>query len=166
MAWDQPRELRAQRLLVDLVAETCPEAVLVEFDETPEGGYVFRVEIPGEIGKDLQISKRLVHAALRDRGSLAAVRQMLKFHFLHLVSRRTVNEARAIRSARPRRALMLGVVRELDPSRRIIVVGDIALSVSSALSLVGLSPGMVVSVTWREAGGRREAIALRWRPAS
>jgi hypothetical protein len=162
----EPPASAVRRLLAGLVAELCPEAVLVEFDETPDGGFAFRAEIPGDVGKDVQISKRLLHAAFRDRGSLAAVRRILRANLLRLSTKRTASEARAIRPARLPRALMLGVVREVDPGRRTIVVGDVEVWVGRGLSLAGLAPGMVVTVTCREADGRREAIALRWRHAS
>ena len=162
---DSP-ELAAQSLVAALVIEICPDATLVEFDETPDGAYLFRVEIPGENGKDLRLSKRLLHAALRDRRSLAAVRQLLRSNFLTLKAKRAVSDARAIRAARPSRTtVLLGVVTRVDLRLRTLWVAKTEVRVATAVALDEIVPGMVVTATCQEQDGRMEAIAIRWRRA-
>lgn len=151
-------DLRARHLLEKLLVELSPGATLADFDETADGAYAFRVEIPGELGKELHLSKRLVQAALRDRRSLAAVRRLLRANLLVLVT------GRAVRAARPSPATVtLGAVTDVDAVARTIAIGDAVIHVPGWLRIEELTPGTMVSAAWREVDGRKEALAVRWR---
>ena len=159
-------DLRARSLVENLLAELSDDdAMLADFDETPDGGYCFRVEIPGELGKELQLSTRLVQAALRDRRSFVALRQILRANLLALTAKRDVSTARVPRAARPAPTVIsVGVVTDVDEEAGTIVLGDTVIWVGERMPFGGLPAGSAVTVAWQERNGRNEAIAIRYRP--
>lgn len=119
------------------------------------------MEIPGELGKELQLSKRLVQAALRDRRAFVALRQILRANLLTL----TAKAARVTRAARPAPTVIsVGVVTGVDEEAGTIVLGDTLIWVGERVPFGGLPPGSAVTVAWQERNGRNEAIAIRCRP--
>jgi hypothetical protein len=159
-------DLRARQLLERLLAELSLSATLADFDETANGGYSFRVEMSGELGKELHLPKRLVQAGLRDRRSLAAVRQILRANLLVLATGREVRAAQAARAARPSpTSVTLGAVTDVDTTARTIVIRDAVIHVPRSARIAELTPGTMVSAAWRQVNGRKEALAVRWRRA-
>jgi hypothetical protein len=159
-------DLQARELLERLLTELSASATLADFDETADGSYVFRVELPGELGKELHLSKRLVQAALRDRRSRVAVRQLLRSNLLTLTTGREIRAARAAQAGRlPVTTVTLGAVTRVALAARTITLAGAVIAVPAWVRLEELAPGIMVSVAWREVDGRKEAIAVRWRRA-
>jgi hypothetical protein len=158
-------DLRARSLVEHLLAELSDDdAMLAEFDETADGGYGVWVEIPGELGKEIRLSRRLVRAALRDRRSFVALRQILRANLLALTAKRNVSTGRVPGAARPSPIVIsVGVIAGVDEEAGTIVVGDTVVWVGPRMPFGGLPAGSAVTVAWQVRDGRNEAIAIRCR---
>jgi hypothetical protein len=157
-------DLRARSLVENLLVELSDDdARLADFDETADGGYCVQVEIPGELGQELRLSKRLVRAALRDRRSFAALRQIVRANLAFTVKHH-VSPAGVTRAAQPSPTVItVGVITGVDDEAGIIALGDTVVWVGAGMPFGGLPAGSAVTVAWQVRNGRNEAIAIRVR---
>jgi hypothetical protein len=85
--------------LVRVLGDVDADASIVEVHEHPEGHYVLRLAIPGEVGKTLRLPRRLVERGPRNRWAGRILRRILHSEVLVLRARRATSESRAMRVA-------------------------------------------------------------------
>jgi hypothetical protein len=85
--------------IIQVLGDVDADASLVEVHEHPEGHYVLRLAVPGEVGKTLRLPRRLVERAPRNRWAGQILRRILQSEVLILRAQRGISESRALRVA-------------------------------------------------------------------
>ena len=90
-----------QVLVRELLHDLQPDADLVEFLDSPPEHYTVRIALPGQLGKTLILSRRLLEAARVNPVALRSVRLLLRTEVSQQQTSRAVEHARETRASGP-----------------------------------------------------------------
>jgi hypothetical protein len=82
--------------VASMLREIQPSAHLLEFAEGPPDHYTVRIEVPGEVGKTLILTRRLVEDATVRPAALRSLRLLLRSEVLQQRARRLLSDSSAI----------------------------------------------------------------------
>jgi hypothetical protein len=60
--------------------------------------------------------------------------------------------------------VVVGVIRSIDETRRVVVIGGTEFAIPESISLAGLAPGISVTLTYELSGGTSVATTVRTNP--
>jgi hypothetical protein len=83
----------ARELVLELLRQINPEAVLAEFEVSPPDHYTFRVDLPDELGKTLILYRRGVDRALRSPTTRRSLELVLRSAVLLQEAHRSIDRA-------------------------------------------------------------------------
>jgi len=110
-----------QVLVRELLHDLQPDADLVEFLDSPPEHYTVRIALPGQLGKTLILSRRLLEAARVNPVALRSVRLLLRTELSQQQTSRALERAR---EARASRAVIEGPIGICDICEKPIRIHD------------------------------------------
>jgi hypothetical protein len=60
--------------------------------------------------------------------------------------------------------VVVGIIRAIDETRRVVVIGGTEYAIPESISLAGLVPGTSVTLTYELTGGKSVATSVRTNP--